>query len=59
MQSRQMKENRRIYFKAISKGCALEEVEKNGVGLGHICDEDEGGCGKGSNLVSQLYTHHA
>ena len=53
------KENRRIYFKAIPKGCVLKEIEKNAVGLGHICDEDEGGCGKGFNLVSRLYTHHA
>ena len=51
-------ENRRIYFKAIPKGCALKEIEKNGVGLGHMCNEDEGGCGIGYNFVRQLYTHH-
>jgi hypothetical protein len=52
------KENRRIYFKAIPKGCELKEREKNGVGLGHLCNEDEWGCGRGFNFVKPLYDHH-
>ena len=55
------KENRRIYFKAIPRGCALKEIEKNGVGLGHMCNEDDGGSGMGYNFEDNyiLIAHHA
>ena len=50
-------ENRRIYFKAIPKGCVLGHDEEDAVALGYVCDVKKGGCGERFNFRKQLHNH--
>ena len=51
------KVNRRIYFKALPKGCSLKLDELDGVALGFVCDEAKGGCGEAFSFEKDLYNH--
>jgi hypothetical protein len=51
------KENRRIYFKAIPRGCVLGQEEHDAVALGYVCDVKKGGCGKRHNFLKELHNH--
>jgi hypothetical protein len=52
------KENRRVYLKAIPRGCELYEVEKTDVGYGCICLKKDGGCGEKFPTPELLYNHN-
>ena len=51
------KENRRIYFKAIPRGCKFHRREKNSIAVGNVCEEADGGCGEKFQTKMQLYDH--
>ena len=52
------KSNRRVYFKAIPRGCELYEEEKKDVGYGCICLKKDGGCGEKFPTPEVLYNHN-
>ena len=52
------KRNRRVYFKAIPRGCELYEAEKKDVGYGCICLKKDGGCGEKFPTPEVLYNHN-
>ena len=50
-------ENRRIYFKALPRGCVLGDHEYDAVALGYVCDRKKGGCGERFNFKKELSNH--
>ena len=51
------KENRRIYFKALPRGCVLGDDEYDAVALDYACKEEKGECGKRFNFHKELKNH--